>query len=60
MTPIITRDELREEDVRTAAKVMGYDLSKVPHGYQLTRDYDRQQEIVVATTLERIADFLKH
>lgn len=53
MTPLI------EEDVRIAAKYMGYDLSKVPHGYQLTRDLDRQQEIVVATTLELIADFLK-
>jgi hypothetical protein len=59
MTPVKTQD-LREEDVRTAAKVGGYDLSKVPHGYQLTRDHDWQQEIVVATTLELIADFLKH
>ena len=51
---------MTEEDVRTAAKVSGYDLSKVPHGYQLTRDHGRQQkEIVVGTTLELIADFLK-
>ena len=30
--------DLREEDLRTAAKVTGYDLLKVPHGYHLTRD----------------------
>jgi hypothetical protein len=51
---------MTEEDVRTAAKARGYDLSKVPHGYQLTRPLERQQEIVVATTLELIANFLKH
>ena len=50
---------MTEEDVRTAAKVMGYDLSKIPKGYQLTRDRDREKEIVIAPSLELIADFLK-
>ena len=53
MTPVT------EEDVRAAAKYMGYDLSKYPGGYQLTRDHDREKEIVIASSLELIADFLK-
>jgi hypothetical protein len=59
MTLVKTLD-FREEDVRTAAKFMGYDLSKFPGGYQLTRDDAREKEIVVASSLELIADFLKH
>jgi hypothetical protein len=54
MTPIT------EEEVRAAAKYMGYDLSTVPNGYRLTRDHDREREIIIATSLELIADFLKH
>ena len=54
MTPIT------EEDVRTVAKFMGYDLSKFPGGYQLTRTNDREKEIIVASSLDLIADFLTH
>ena len=33
-----------EEDVRTAAKFMGYNLSKYAEGYQLTKQDERDQE----------------
>ena len=51
---------LTEDDVRTAAKCLGYDLVKYPGGYQLERDDEREKEIIIASTLELIADFLKH
>lgn len=51
---------LTEEDVRAAAKFLGYDLVKFPGGYQLERDDDYDSEIIVASTLELIVDFLKH
>jgi hypothetical protein len=39
---------------------MGYDFSRFPGGYQLTRVHPRQEpEIIVASTLELIANFLK-
>jgi hypothetical protein len=49
---------LTEDDVRTAAKFQGYDLVKFPGGYQLERE--REKEIIIASTLELIVDFLKH
>ena len=51
---------ITEEDVRIAAKSMGYELSHVPKGYQLTRDHEPEKEIIIAHSLELIADFLKH
>jgi hypothetical protein len=39
---------------------MGYELAKFPGGYELSRSGTRDQEIIVASTLELIADFLKH
>ena len=55
MTPIT------EREVAVAASHMGYDLIKMPDGYALKRDWNpRDPEIVVADTLELIADFLKH
>ena len=54
MTPIT------EEDVRTAAKFLGYDLVKFHGGYQLERHDEREKEIIIASTLELIVDFLKH
>ena len=59
MTPI-TEGEVTEEEVRAVAKYMGYDLSKVSNGYQLTRDHDREKETIVASSLDLIADFLKY
>jgi hypothetical protein len=52
--------QLSEDDVRTAAKFLGYDLVSFPGGYQLERDDEREKEIIIASTLELIADFLKH
>jgi hypothetical protein len=50
-----------EHEVAVAASFMGYDLWRVPEGYVLRRDVDRnQQEVIAASSLERIADFLKH
>jgi len=49
---------LTEDDVRAAAKFQGYDLVKFPGGYQLERE--REKEIIIASTLELIVDFLKH
>ena len=55
MTPIT------EGEVAVFASYMGYDLIKMPDGYALWRDWNpRDPDIVVADTLERIADFLKH
>jgi hypothetical protein len=42
---------LTEEDVRTAAKLLGYQLVRFPGGYQLERDDERAKEIIVASTL---------
>jgi hypothetical protein len=53
-------ESLSEEDVRAAAKCMGYDLEKYEGRYQLTKLDERQREIIVATSLELIVDFLKH
>ena len=39
---------------------MGYELSRVPKGYQLTRDHELEKEIIIGSSLELIADFLKH
>jgi hypothetical protein len=50
---------LTEEDVRTAAKFLGYQLVKFPGGYQLERDDERAKEIIVASTLDLILEFLK-
>ncbi len=50
---------LTEEDVRTAAKVLGYQLVKFPGGDQLERDDERAKEIIVASTLDLILEFLK-
>jgi hypothetical protein len=52
--------KLSEEDVRTAAKCMGYELVKFPGGYELSRPHAHEKEIIVATSLELIVDFLKH
>jgi len=50
-----------EHEVAVAAAFMGYDLWRVPEGYVLRRDVDRNhEEVIAATSLERIADFLKH
>jgi hypothetical protein len=50
-----------EVEVAIAASYMGYDLIKLPDGYVLKRDWNpHDPDIVVADTLERIADFLKH
>jgi hypothetical protein len=50
-----------EQEVALAAHYMGYDLLKMPKGYALRRDRDpRGAEIIEASTLELIADFLKH
>jgi hypothetical protein len=51
---------MSEEDVRTAAKLQGYRLTRCPGGYQLTRDHGREQEIVIADKLELLAEFLMH
>jgi hypothetical protein len=50
---------LTEEDVRAAAKVLGYQLVKFRGGYQLERDDERAKEIIVASTLDLILEFLK-
>ena len=47
-----------EDDVRTAAKFQRYDLIKFSGDYQLERE--REKEIITASTLESIVDFLKH
>jgi hypothetical protein len=50
-----------EHEVAVAAAFMGYDLWRVPEGYVLMRERDRnQEEIIAASSLERIADYLKH
>jgi hypothetical protein len=54
MTPVV------EHEVQLVAHYMGYELSRVPDGYQLTRDHHHEQEVIVASTLELIADYLKH
>ena len=55
MTPV------PEDEVAVAARFMGYDLIKIPHGYVLKRDWNpRDPEIRSANTLELIADLLKH
>jgi hypothetical protein len=54
MTPVV------ESEVQMVAHYMGYELSRVGDGYQLKRDHHYEQEVIVATTLEDIADFLKH
>ena len=51
---------LTEEDVRSAAKFQGYELVKFPGGYQLERAHEREKEIIVASTLDLVIDFLKH
>ena len=51
---------LSEEDFRAAARYMGYELVKFPGGYELSRKLDNEKEIIVASSLELIADFLKH
>jgi hypothetical protein len=48
-----------EHEVAVAAKFMGYDLFRISDGYRLTRDLEREQEIIEADSLEMIADFLK-
>jgi hypothetical protein len=48
---------LTEDDVRTAARFLGYDLVKFPGGYQLERDDEREREIIIASTLELIPIF---
>jgi hypothetical protein len=54
MTPIT------EQEVAVIAHYMGYDLSRFG-GYQLSRVRPREEpEIIVASTLELIADFLTH
>ena len=42
--------QLTEDDVRTAAKFLGYDLVKFPGGYQLERDDEREREIIIASS----------
>jgi hypothetical protein len=54
MTPVV------EIEVQLVAHYMGYELCRVEEGYQLTRDHHHEPEVIVADTLERIADFLKH
>jgi hypothetical protein len=54
MSPVV------EREVRLVAHYMGYELSRVGDGYQLKRDHHHEPEVIVATTLEDIADFLKH
>lgn len=54
MTPVV------ESEVKLVAHYMGYELSRIRDGYQLTRDNHHEQEVIVATSLELIADFLKH
>jgi hypothetical protein len=55
MTPVT------EEEVAVSAHYMGYRLSRLPGGYQLSRARPREEpEIIIASSLELIADFLKH
>ena len=54
MTPV------SENEVRAVARFMGYDLNTFDEGFVLTRGWHSQQEVIVAYTLEEIADFLKH
>lgn len=51
---------LSEDDVRNAAEAMGYELSRLKVGYELVRRHEPDQEVIVASTLELIADFLEH
>jgi hypothetical protein len=54
MTPVV------ESEVQLVARYMGYELSRVVDGYRLTRDHHHEHEVIIASTLEHIADFLKH
>lgn len=49
-----------ENEVRAVAHYMGYDLGTFNDGFVLTRDWHSEQEVIVAYTLEEIADFLTH
>ncbi len=52
---------ITEQEVAVVASFMGYELIKIPCGYVLKRDRNPlDPEIVQASTLENIADFLKH
>ena len=49
-----------EHEVAEAASFMGYDLWRGPHSYLLKRQWRNEEEIIEATSLEQIAEFLKH
>ena len=54
MTPVT------EQEVAVAASYMGYDLWRGPDGYVLKREWHSEQEIIEASSLELIAEFLAH
>jgi hypothetical protein len=54
MTPVT------EQEVAVAASFMGYDLWRGPDCYLLKREWHSEQEIIEASSLELIAEFLAH
>jgi hypothetical protein len=52
--------QFTEQEVAAVASYMGYELLRSPTGYFLKRDYRNQRELVEASSLEHIAEFLKH
>jgi hypothetical protein len=54
MTPVT------EIEVAEAARFMGYDLWRGPEGYLLKRQWHHEEEIIEASSLELITEFLMH
>jgi hypothetical protein len=54
MTPV------NEKEVAYTAHFMGYQLLRGDDGYALLREYRSEQKLIEASSLEAIADFLKH
>lgn len=52
--------QFTEQEIAVVASYMGYELVRGPKGYVLKRDYRHETELVEASSLEHIAEFLKH
>ena len=52
--------QVTEFEVAEAASFMGYDLLRGPKGYVLKRQWHHEEEIVEASSLGLIAEFLMH
>jgi hypothetical protein len=54
------RISVEELEVADAAHFMGYELIRGREGYLLTRKYGAESEVIKASTLKEITEFLKH